>query len=119
MPNETRQSLIFEAVEHAAAEGKRCPTNPELAALLRSHGIKAAAGGIPTALNQLIRDGWIVVSLYPRYWRVVTICAGPLVDMRTAPPPSPAKPHIVLDKAERKRRDAEFPSYRRSQKAPR
>src|SRR5689334_9469403 len=112
MPNETRQRLLLEAVEHAAAEGKRCPTNPELAAVLRSHGIKAAAGAIPTALNQLIRDGRIVVSLYPRYWRVVTICAGPHAGISTAPPPVPAQPHIVLDKAERKRRDAELPSYR-------
>jgi hypothetical protein len=98
---------VFTLVERAAIEGRRCPTNPEIAAYLRQQGVKAAAGSIPGLLRILVRENRIVVRVYASNWRDITICEGPHKGKATLPPSHGNDPYIVIDAAERARRDKE------------
>lgn len=92
---------VFALLEQAAAKEARCPTNPDVAAHLREHGLpKTAPSSIPSITTKLVAQSQIVVRIYGNNWRVVTICTGPHAGKATMPPPHGGEPHTVLDAAE-------------------
>jgi len=101
------ETRVFGIVERAASKGHRCPTNPEIAAKLNESGLTKAiaASSIPGVFRQLIRKGLVTVRVYGHNWRDVLILQGPHAGKATLPPPHGGKPHTVIDKAERERRD--------------
>ena len=103
-PHEAR---VYALVERAAKEGRRCPTNAEIAAHLNKSGLAkpVAASSIPDIFRQLIRQGLVTVRIYGNNWRDVVILRGPHAGKVTLPPPHGGKPHIVINQAERERRD--------------
>lgn len=100
---------VLAVLEHAASEGRRCPTNSEIAAQLSEHGIRThiAASSIPGVLQRLIRQGFLTVRIYGNNWRDVVLHYGNHSGKATCPPPHGGQPHVILDKAERERRDRE------------
>jgi hypothetical protein len=102
---ENRDQLIFTVLERAAAQGRRCPTNAEIAAQLSEHGPRIAGPTVPAAMQRLAREGAIVVRLYGSNYRDVCICKGPHKGKATLPPAHGKLPHIVIDQEERARRD--------------
>lgn len=101
------EARVYALVERAARNGRRCPTNAEIAAELNKAGLTKAVspGSIPGVFRQLIRRGQITVRIYGNNWRDVVILEGPHAGKVTLPPPHGGKPHIVIDQAERERRD--------------
>jgi hypothetical protein len=91
-----RANEIFRFLEAAAMEGRRCPTNPEIAAHLETLGLSASAGGVPAVLGRLAREGKIIVRIYARNWRQVLIVSGPLQGAQTSPPSRGGEPHFVI-----------------------
>jgi hypothetical protein len=104
---EALEARVYAVVEGAAMEGRRCPTNAEIAANLNASGLRksVAASSIPGVFRELIRRGLVTVRIYGNNWRDVMILQGPHAGKVTQPPPHGGKPHIVIDKAERERRD--------------
>jgi hypothetical protein len=102
----TKSALILKTLEAAASEGRRCPTNAELADILNANGAPVATSSVPGIVSQLVRAGHIIVSVYPLNWRVVTITSGYFKRHKTAAPPTQKKPYLVIDQAERAKRDA-------------
>jgi hypothetical protein len=90
------EEKIFALLQEAAVEGQRCPTNPQIAEHLSESGIKVAGTSIPGFLKSLILAGRIVVRVYARNWRGVTICSGSHAGKTTQPPPHGGKPHLIL-----------------------
>jgi hypothetical protein len=90
--------LIYAALEKAAAEGERCPTNAEFAAELSKRGMKIAPQTIPSIVKRLTIEGRIIVQIYGGNWRQVTICAGAHTGEKTLPPAHGGEPYIVIDK---------------------
>ncbi len=103
---ETRHDRLFSLLEAAAAEGRRCPTNSDLAAALSSFGLPTAPSSVPKIMARLIRDGCIIVRIYGHNWRDVIVQSGQYVNRATMAPPSGWQPYIVIDAAERTKRDA-------------
>jgi len=102
-----QEARVYALVERAAAEGRRCPTNAKIAADLNKSGLTkpVAASSIPGVFRQLIRRGLVTVRIYGNNWRDVVILQGPHAGKATLPPSHGGKPHIVIDQAERERRD--------------
>lgn len=107
-----RVDYVFGLLEQAALKEQRCPTNPEIAALLQKRGYRAAAGSIPGLLRALVRQGRIVIRVYGNNWRQVSLTAGTHDGKSTQVPPHGGKPHTVIDIAERARRDSQ-PKWKR------
>lgn len=110
---DARTDWVFGVLERAAVEGRRCPTNPEIAECLQKSGLRAAAGSIPGVLRTLVREGRIIVRVYGGNWRDVVIAAGPHAGKSTKGPPHGGKPYSVIDAVERTKRDSE-PTWTRS-----
>jgi hypothetical protein len=102
-----QEARVYALVERAVVEGKRCPTNAEIAADLNKSGLTKpiAATSVPGVFRQLIRRGMVTVRVYGNNWRDVVILQGTNAGKATLPPPHGGKPHIVLDPDERARRD--------------
>jgi hypothetical protein len=102
-----REWRLYALIEKAASEGRRCPTNAEIATHFRQTGVAkhATPSGIPRLINQLIRRGLITVRIYGNNWRDVIILQGRHAGMTTSPPPHGGKPHLIIDPSERERRD--------------
>jgi len=94
-------------IELAANEGRRCPTNADIANDLNASGItkSVAASSIPSIIQRLIRRGLVTVRIYGHNWRDVMILEGTHAAKATLPPPHGGKPYIIIDQAERERRD--------------
>ncbi len=73
------EARVFALVKRAASEGRRCPTNAEIATDLNESGItkSVAASSIPGVFRQLIRRGLVTVRVYGNNWRDVVILQGP------------------------------------------
>jgi len=101
------EARVYTLVERAARARRRCPRNAEIAAELNRSGLTkaAVAGSVPGVFRQLIRQGLITVRIYKNNWRDVVILQGPHAGKSTLPPPHGGKPHIVIEQAERERRD--------------
>jgi hypothetical protein len=102
----TRDDRVFALLEAAARAGHRCPTNPELAAFLSSHGDPIAPSSVPKIIGRLVKGGRIIVRIYGHNWRDVVIQTGRHASKTTMAPPSGGQPYIVIDAAERTKRDA-------------
>jgi hypothetical protein len=102
---DTAGDCLFALLQQVAAEGRRCPTNADLAAYLRKGGFRTAPVDI---LKNLTREGRVIVRVYANNWRDVVISAGPHAGKATMPPPHHGKPHIVIDAIERAKRDAKL-----------
>lgn len=102
----TREDKVFALLEAAARTGRRCPTNPELAAALSSQGDPIAPSSVPKIIGRLVRGGRIIVRVYGHNWRDVVIQTGRHASKTTMAPPSGGQPYIVIDAAERMKRDA-------------
>jgi hypothetical protein len=94
--NSFAEDLVFAMLQKAAASGCRCPTNPEIAAYLSEHGCQIAATTIPSVMKNLTRQGRVVVRLYGKNWRAVTICTGTNTDKTTMTPPHGGEPYLVI-----------------------
>ena len=101
------EARVYSLVERAAIEGRRCPTNAEIAAYLSKSGLTTPLAGssIPEYFRRLILQGLITVRIYAKNWRDVIILQGPHAGKTTLPPPHGGKPYAVIDQAERERRD--------------
>jgi hypothetical protein len=97
MKNIKKVDCVFALLEQAAGKGARCPTNPDIATHLRTRGFPAVPSSIPSITRKLVEISRIVVCIYARNWRTVTICTGPLAGKATMPPPDGGKPRTVLD----------------------
>ena len=104
---DSKEARVYAIVEQAAVEGRRCPTNAEIAADLNALGLWKPVGttSIPGILQQLVRQGFMTIRIYGLNWRDIIILQGPHTGKATLPPPYGGKPHIVIDQAERERRD--------------
>jgi hypothetical protein len=87
---------VFDQLQEAAAEGKRCPTNHQIAERLAWRGLQIAPTSVPSVMKKLTSQGLIIVRIYGANWRDVIICSGPHSEKTTLPPPHGGKPHIVL-----------------------
>jgi hypothetical protein len=112
--DDTREERVFALLEAAARAGHRCPTNPELAADLSSHGVPIASSSVPKIFGRLVREGRIVVRVYGHNWRDIVIQSGRYAGKATMAPPLGGEPYIVIDAAERTKRDATSQRKRRS-----
>lgn len=83
------------------------PTNPEISAFLGARGRGITTGSVPKTVGRLVKSGRIVVHVYPRNWRVVIICTGQHAGKVTMPSPGGGDPLVVIDEAERVKRDAQ------------
>lgn len=101
---EDRAELIFGVLVRVATQGRRCPTNAEIANELQELGLKAATGGISALMGQLALAGRIVVRVYAKNWRMVEITSGACLGMKTLPPPRGGEPYTVIDATERAER---------------
>jgi hypothetical protein len=101
------KSLVFDTLVKAAREGRRCPTNFEIAEAVTSlsGGRPRAASGMPAVIQQLVRDGYVTVRVYGANFREVLIHQGPEAGKSTLPPSHGKQPYRVIDKMERERRD--------------
>lgn len=101
------EDVVFGILERAASEGRRCPTNIEVANeinfLLKN--TRRAATSIPAIIQALVRRGLITVRIYGHNFREVVILEGPLAGKTTQRSPDGWEPYIIIDKAERDRRD--------------
>jgi hypothetical protein len=97
--------LLFVLLEQAASEGRRCPTNPDLAKELVKRGLQFSGQTMPRFMKQLTHEGRIIVRLYRKNWRDVVICSGPHSGKATKPPPRGGKPHTLIDTTGRKKGD--------------
>ena len=79
-------AMVYEKIERAAAEGTRCPTNPEL----------GTASG--PALRMLIKREMIRTEVYKHNWRVIMLLSGPHKGKRTMLPKDGGKPYLRCDK---------------------
>lgn len=106
-PRSTLDKAVFAVVEAAAREGRRCPTNGEIAAEVLSQGgaVRMATTTVPGILQRLVRNGAITIRYFSRHFRQVEIHEGPAAGARTATPRNKSEPVEVIDAAERKRRD--------------
>lgn len=107
---DSKEAQVFTLIEQAAMGGCRCPTNAEIADHLNALGIWRPVGvsGIPKILQQLVRQGFVTIRIYGLNWRDVVILQGQHAGKMTLPPPHGGKPYIVIDQAERERRDKEM-----------
>ena len=101
------EARVYALIERAAAEGRRCPTNSDIAANLNNSRLTkaVAASSMPGVFQQLIRRGLVTVRIYGNNWRDAVILNGPHARKATLPPPHGGKPYTVLDQPERERRD--------------
>jgi hypothetical protein len=106
VPNR-KEDLIFGLVEKAAAERRRCPTNPEIAEFLRTQGFPAAFSSVPKMIGRLVKAGRMIVRVYGHNWRDITICTGHQAGKATIGPPNGGDPYILIDEAGRAKRDAQ------------
>ncbi len=102
----TRDDWVFSLIEKAVAEGHRCPTNPEIAAFLCTHGHPIASSSIPKIMRHLVRSERVIVHVYPRNWRVVIIRTGPQAGNATMSRPGGGEALMIIDQAERAKHDA-------------
>lgn len=114
---DTREDRVFALLETAAREGHRCPTNPELAAALSSQGDPIASSSVPKIIGRLVRGGRIIVRVYGHNWRDVVIQSGRHAGKTTMAPPSGGEPYIVIDAAERTKRDTASQRHERPRSA--
>lgn len=112
-PRSPLDKPVFEVVEAAAREGRRCPSNGEIAAevIARGGAVHIATTTVPGILQRLVRNGAITIRYFSRHFRQVEIHEGPDAGARTAAPRNKSEPVEVIDAAERKRRD-EMPRQR-------
>ena len=108
-----RAECVFRMLERAAANDERCPTNLQIAAELQKHGYRASLGGISSPLQDLVRQGRIIIRLYGGNFRQIGICAGENTGKTTK---GHAQRQNPIDAAERARRDS-FLRERRSSPA--
>jgi hypothetical protein len=54
-------------------------------------------------MKVLTRQGRIVVRIYGKNWRDVTICTGPNAEKTTMPPPHGGEPYMVINATGRAR----------------
>lgn len=101
------QDLVFGILERAAGEGRRCPTNFEVAAELNAMltNTRRAGTSIPAIMQVLVRRGLLTVRLYGGNYRDVVILKGPHAGKATLGPRHGGPPYEIIDKAERDRRD--------------
>lgn len=93
-----RQDFVFSLLEQAAAAGERCPTNIQLASLLKRGGFgRAAASSMPQIVGSLVKQGLVVVRIYGRNYRDVLICSGEQRGLATRSPPHGGVPYVILD----------------------
>jgi hypothetical protein len=90
------EDLVFALLQRAAEAGHRCPTNPQIAAHLSQGEFQISATSVPKIMGKLARQGQIVVRVYGKNWRDVTICTGPHSEKTTMAPPHGGKPHTVI-----------------------
>jgi hypothetical protein len=110
---ETSMPHVLAIVEKAAANGERCPTNPEIATRLQDQGIALRPSSIPNVLRELTRAGQIVTYVYGKNYRAIKICIGPQAGKSTAPPAHDSPPYIIIDANERNKRDSKRRPQRR------
>jgi hypothetical protein len=97
---------VFAVLQAAAVEGRRCPSNGEIAMQVRERGIaRIATTTVPGVLQRLVRDGAITIRYFSRHSRQVVLHEGPYAGKATAPPDNKSEPVEVIDAEERKRRD--------------
>jgi hypothetical protein len=111
-----RAECLFRMLERAAANDEPCPTNPQIAAELQKHGYRVRPGSISSPLQDLVRQGRIVIRLYGGNFRQIVICTGETAGKSTKGPSRRQNPYAIIDAAERARRDS-FLKERRSSPA--
>jgi hypothetical protein len=84
-------NALFKLVEAHAAEGKRCPTNDEIADYLARTGHLSRL-----KLTDVARSGRIKIEVYAKNFRVVEICDGPHRGKRTQDAPHYQSPYRVI-----------------------
>ena len=97
----TKADHVLALFEQCAVNKGRCPTNRDIARHLTAIGICAETGGIPNIVMKLVNDNKIVVKIYARNWRVVTICYGANDGAATMEPPRGGEPYLVINVAGR------------------
>ena len=93
-----KEAHVYALVERAAIEGRRCPTNAEIADDLNKSGLikPVAAASIPGVFRKLIQRRLVTVRIYGHNWRDVVIIKGPHAGKTTLPPPHGGKPYRIL-----------------------
>lgn len=72
---------VWADLQHRAAVGDRAPLTA-LRENREDHRLKSA-------ITDLIKSGRIIIEVFGRSWRVITILQGPHAGKKTAPPPDP------------------------------
>ena len=102
-----REMTIYKIIENAAIRSERCPTNAEIAKIVSDvpNVRNLSKTSIPAFVMKLVEDGLITVRVFGQNWRDVTMLTGKNIGKKTLPPPHGGKAYIVIDQAERSRRD--------------
>jgi hypothetical protein len=83
----------FAAIERAALNGERCPTNHK--------GTENPNGTLPSGITTaLLKEGKIRIEVYPHNYRVIEILVGSNAGKRTKGPPNKKwRPYLVLPRS--------------------
>lgn len=101
------EEVLLSIIGGAAQAGARCPNNWTLANLLNeAMGRRVrSAGGIPSHIQSLVRQGKVTILLFGKNYRQIEILEGGYAGLKTKPPEHGKPPYITIDRQERLKRD--------------